>query len=645
MRFRVARTFVAVTLAGLSSAGCDSSTGNKERKLTLSVTSASLTVGQGSTTPVTMTIERANFDGPVTLTLEGALPAGVTATLNPNPLPTGTSSATLTIAVAPSVNPATATFSVRATADGVTDHTVAFDLAVTVTGTYTLGTLASTLRVAQGGGGHATVLVTRGGGNGGNVSLAVTGMPAGIGATFGQSTTTDRAVSLIVSASAAVAPGTYPVTITSSSPGLTPDQTTNLSIVVISPPTTTSISVPFCASDLPTWFAYQNEGYFWERVLPTGNRYNFSTTEKATVAFAYAAGNESEIDILYVSRTELAGLTDRDCGGARTYSGTVSGLTTGQSALVVMGASAVLASATTGAFTLSDVAERPLDLISTRGIVTQNAFLAPDRFIVRRGLDLASGTALPALDFTAAEAFAPASVTLTISGTVGGDLLVFQNTLRTVTSTYGTLQVANPVGTSASLYAVPANQLAATDLHELLVDASNASGSIGHASVEYFRDPADRTVALGPTMTTPSVTTISTTPFVRLRGLLAFQPEYPTVARFTFVQGSLGSRRFIVPIVSSAYLGATPTTWDVVIPDLSGTTGFNGAWMLSAGGISYAAEVFSGRGDLLFGALPVNGEVYQVAYRQQSTSTLARVRAAPAAPAAPFALTPQYLRR
>lgn len=57
---------------------------------------------------------------------------------------------------------------------------------------------------------------------------------------------------------------------------------------------------------------------------------------------------------------------------------------------------------------------------------------------------------------------------------------------------------------------------------------------------------------------------------------------------------------------------------------------------------AYAAEVFSGRGDLLFGALPANGEVYQVAYRQQSTSTLARLRGVHAAP---FALTPQYLRR
>jgi len=644
MRSMTVRGVIAVALAGLASTSCDSSTGNKEQKIAISVASASFTVGQGSNTDVLISIERTNFDKPVTLAVDGALPTGVTATFSQNPLVSGTSVSTLTIVVAPTVNPTTATFDLRASGDGVTDQTRTISLSVNVTGSYTLGMLEPTLRVAQGGGGTATVLVTRSGGNGGNVSLSVSGVPVGVGATLAQSTTSDRAVSLTVSATAAIAPGTYPITITSSSPGFTPDQTTSFSIVVISPPSTTSVSVPFCVADLPAWFAYQNEGYFWERVLPIGNTYTFSTTDKAAIAFVFASGSQSETNIMYISRAELTALSDRDCDGTRTYPGTVSGLNNGQSALVVMGVSGVLASATSGSFTLNDIAARPLDLVATSGIVTQNAFLAPDRMIVRRGLDLPSGTTIPDLNFTAAESFAPASSNLTVSGTIAGDLILFQNTLRTLTSSYGTLQVANPVGTTATLYAVPANQLATGDLHEFFVDASNASVTVGHAYVEYFRDPADKTIALSPILSAPAVSLLSAAPYARLRASLPAQAEYPTVARFHFSQGPLGSRRFVIPVLSAAHLGAMPTTWEFVIPDMSGTAGFNAAWMLSAGqNVPYLAEAFSGRGDLLFGALPVNGDVYRLAYRELSTTTL-RIRDA-ASPLRRLGLTPQYLRR
>jgi hypothetical protein len=193
---------------------------------------------------------------------------------------------------------------------------------------------------------------------------------------------------------------------------------------------------------------------------------------------------------------------------------------------------------------------------------------------------------------------------------------------------------------------VPSSQQVAGDLHELFIDASQSTSSlvVGRSFVAYFSTPGDRTDALGPSLTTPTIASVTSSPYSRLRGTLAAQAEYNTSVRFGYLQPTPGGgSRFVIVGVSADYLGGTPATWDLLIPDFTGTAGFSSSWMLGPGqSTNYFAEAFSGRTDLLFGALPALGDVVRLAYRVAVTNTaLARVRGT----TMPARSLPQYLRR
>jgi hypothetical protein len=98
--------------------------------------------------------------------------------------------------------------------------------------------------------------------------------------------------------------------------------------------------------------------------------------------------------------------------------------------------------------------------------------------------------------------------------------------------------------------------------------------------------PADRTDMLGPYVGIPTVMSVSVSPYVRMRGQVAAQPEYSGVAKFIF-GGLFGAHRNVHVAVTAGYLGGTPTTWDVAIPDLSGTQGFQTNWMPTPGQAPY----------------------------------------------------------
>lgn len=640
MRGTALRHRIVVTLFGCVLTGCDSLTGNKDKSIAFAVDDPAVAVAQGQRDSVTITLTRTNFDQPVTFSVEGTLPTGVTATFSVNPLQGAATTTKLRVLAAPSATPGVASVTIRATGEGVADKGQPVDVTVSVSGSYTLGVLNPSVTVAQGGGGDATVLLARSGGNASAVSLVVSGAPAGITATVA-SPTSERGATLIISATSGVAPGTYPITITSSAAGITPDQTTQLSIVVAQPSSTTTISIPFCAGGVPMWFAFQNEGFAWQRVTASGTTFTFAATQKVGIAYTRQLGGEFETAVFFATRAELAGFTDRDCDGTKTLTGTVVGMTAGQSAQVVMGANS--ATTTSGNYTLQGVAARPLDLVATRG-TRSSGFLTPDRIVVRRSLDLTS--TIPELDFTATESFGPVASTLAVSGFTTGFAIEFQNNLWTATSTYGVVQSGQAPGGGATLSSVPGAQLIAGDMHELLVDAFQSDFQVGHSSVSYFTTPGDRTETLGPLLTVPSVTMPSTSPYARLRGQLASQAEYGTAVQFVCFQGPTGSRRIILLVGTAAYYGARPATWDVVLPDFSSTPGFLTEWMPVTGqNLPYYAQAFAARGDVLFGAIPAPGETIKLAYRASSSSTLLRTAGSEEPRARRALRLNQYLRR
>jgi hypothetical protein len=643
MRRTSSRIACAMSVIVLAS-GCDSSSGPGEQSIALTLSTNSLAMSQGSSQQVTVTVQRSNFEKPVLLSIQGQSSQGISVELAATSLPAGVSTTQLTVEVAGNAAPTTnASFTVRAAGEGITERTQDVTVSVTVTGTYTLGLQDAQISVAQGGGGSATVVVTRNNGNAGDVALSVGSLPAGVTATFSEATTTAGASSLIISATTGVAAGTYPITITSSSPGHTPDQTTTLSLVVVTPPAMASATMTFCAGALPAWFAYRNEGYQWQQASATGGGFTFDATQRVSVAFAFVGQGGSDVSVYQLDRSELAYFSGNQCDGSRSYTGVVSGLSTGQSALVTLGTSNDLADASSPSFALDDVPAGALDLVAVRGVIASNTFPSPERVILRRGLDLPSGSVIPELNFAAAEAFAPAAASATVTNVANGSTVSIQSSLLTATATLGLLQFSQTSTMPVSLYFVPADKMVATDLHEIYADATQA-GNTGQGYVEYSTTVGDRTIALGAPIPAPAVTMQASGAYSRPRVVFASQSEYPSVVLARFLQSGLSSSVFVTLVASDAYHGATPTNWDIAVPDFSGAPGFNNTWMLRPGlSTAYLTEVFSGPNRLLFGGEPVAGDAYRFAFRQSSVSTSMRLHDTGIARRRPP--SPQYFRR
>ncbi len=601
-------------------AGCGLFGGEDEPSISLAASSTTAVVQQAGTLPITLEIGRTNFEKPVTLAVEGTLPAGVTAAFSQNPVATNATTATMTIAASGAATPGTAALTVKATGEGVTEKAILIDVTINVRGSHTVALTSSSLTVAQGGGGQSSVLLARQNNNAGSVTLSATGAPAGMTVTFGESPTTASATSVSIAATASLAPGTYNVSIGGSQPGLTPNPTPAvLAVTVTTAPATTNVSMPFCASSMPVWFAYQNDGYLWQRVTPSGNAFNFAATDKLGIAFVFQNGGASDARFYLATRTELAGITDRDCLGSKSHPGTTNNVSAAQTGIVSMGPGFEVVA--NNAYLMEGVPDRALDLVGTRGTLTAGLF-TPDRMVIRRGVNIANGASIPVIDFEGAESVVPASNNLSVAAMEPGETVYIENVFQGTTATTGLMFSSQSGSNTHTMYAAPAASLVAGDLNELYIDAFNTSGTVAHTLVTYFSTPGDRTETLGPLLTIPSVTVAATTPYVRERGQLASQTAYSTAARFVYLQGAAPNNKYVVVVVTSAYLGAVPATWDVVVPDVSGVTGFSDSWMHASGqNTAFSGEAFSAPGGLLFGQTPTVGQSVTFAFRQSTVST------------------------
>ena len=81
---------------------------------------------------------------------------------------------------------------------------------------------------------------------------------------------------------------------------------------------------------------------------------------------------------------------------------------------------------------------------------------------------------------------------------------------------------------------------------------------------------------MGPVLNRPAVTFPNTSPYLRPLVQFASQVEYGEAAAVEFYQSSRGA----TVGVSAAYLGGTPATWQLELPDFSGVEGWDNAWGL-----------------------------------------------------------------
>lgn len=212
---------------------------NATSSFTLSANPTSVTIAPGGAAGTsTITVNPVDgFTGNVTLAASGA-PTGVTATFSPNPTAT---TSTLSLTASGSVAAGTYPITITGTS-GSLSATTTVSLTVAAGPSFTLSASPTSVMITPGlAGGTSTITITDVGGFSGNVTLAATGQPSGVTASFSPNPATTTSV-LTLTASGSTTPGTYTVTVMGTSGAIT--ATTNISLTVTQPPNFTVSASP-----------------------------------------------------------------------------------------------------------------------------------------------------------------------------------------------------------------------------------------------------------------------------------------------------------------------------------------------------------------------------------------------------------------
>jgi hypothetical protein len=162
---------------------------------------------------------------------------------------------------------------------------------------------------------------------------------------------------------------------------------------------------------------------------------------------------------------------------------------------------------------------------------------------------------------------------------------------------------------------VPTNRLATGDFHFAISTSFSLDGSAQRALFQYNRELVNRTLTRGPQLSTLSVTSLGTTPYARLRSTGSWQAEYGDGVGVTFSQGTTASNVRTWTVNQSRGFAAG-STYQLEIPDLSGTSGWNNTWGL-AGGLQTTASTSATGGTMQAFIAPAEG----AAFRQASRTT------------------------
>ena len=566
--------------------------------ISMSLASSSGTIAPASTSTIAVSVGRTgSFSGPVDLSIEG-LPAGVTAAFSPAQIAAGatTSTATLTATSAAVAGPSTLT--VRAKGTGVTDRTASYGLTVQAppaTGAFTLALSPATLSVAAGASGTSAIAIARTGAFAGAVNLVVSGAPAGVTATLSSPSVTGASATLTVAVAAGTAASTGTITVTGSGTGAS-NATAALALTTTAVSGSTgSIIYRFCDAVNPTWFAVQDGTGAWTRVTGSNNTYSFDLSS-ATGGVAYATpaatGTGYATNVYYGTKAEITARGVFSCPTAvsKTVTGTTAGLASLDNAYVSLGnrITTVIPVAGPG-FTLTGVADGAHDLVATRNSLALNGLAVSStlsKIIVRRALNPTGGAVLPVLDFNAAEAVAPATATATINN-LGTDQSLFTVLLQTANGTNGLLYTdPGAGGASRTFFGLPAAQQIAGDLHYVQTTALGATftsdpiaAATGRSAGTFISTVSNVTLTLGPALSTPTVTTVATAPYARLRAVLPRQTEYNQIFAASYQQSGSTPRNVLIE-ATAAYVGAG--SFDVTIPDFS-SIGYDSSWGLKSG--------------------------------------------------------------
>jgi hypothetical protein len=452
---------------------------------------------------------------------------------------------------------------------------------------FSIGVSPAELAVERGATASATITITKSRNFAKEVSFSVAGVPEGVTAALDPQVTLGDASVVTFTASSSAPLGTSTIIITGRTPGRDPE-TTTLQLTVVRP--LVPITLDFCASDAPLWFAYQNEGEAWTQVVPDANSaVFFRATETVGIAITRNRRNVSGIaldgaritNVLYVTAEELrplSGVTCRNEFGSKIINGTVNGLSSGDNGLV----SLHLIPFTVNSFAPTFRATRKpdagaMDLIATR----RPSGGEPVSFIVRRGLELANEATVDPIDFASSEAVAAEVPAYTVTGLRGVSDQMFVDFWTGATRgglpSYQRLVTRFSGVTTAGTYrAAPASLLMPGDRHEMTVRTGFNADYSGVTSV--FSAAGPQNLAIGPSLSPVTFQQIAGSSPPRFRATFASQSEYGATARLIANGGNI----FTVE-ATAAFHGNTPGVWELETPDFTAVSGWSADWNIAPG--------------------------------------------------------------
>jgi hypothetical protein len=469
------------------------------------------------------------------------------------------------------------------------------------------------------------VTIARSAGFAGPITLGVTGLPANVTAQVAANPVTGDKATLDIVAGPGVTPGFYRLTLTATGAGV---QANPIVIdLTVTAASSTTATVAYCSVLAPVWVAFQDGNGTWTRVSPTMVGSNtvyrrLFVTNRGGIATLtpFLDGALTLLNVLYGTPAELASAGDTnpiDCGAsvAKTLFGQVSGLDDNESALISSGPF-LRASVPVGrsSFQLTGLPSGPHDLLATRTTLA-NASAAVTRLLLRRNIDLPDSATLPTLDFASNEAFDPATANVRIAG-LGLDGATSGTRLRTSNSEMVLSFLTNqPTDVTRPYFALPETRLLPGDLQVLHVSSDMPSRVNRDADV-YFRAPVDRTVSLGAPLIPPTISTVATSPSLRVRAQFVPQSDYDQSTSI-FLEQAAGSA--LVSLSMTAAYASVANGFDLVVPDLSAVAGFDPAWALRSGGtLIWAATRVGGTLALGRDAVPSDGTTQRRAFLQDT---------------------------
>jgi len=211
-------TFTVTDNVGLTDPNPPTRTITVQPDFSLAASPSSRTIVQGAGTTYTATVTASTgFSGTVSLSVSG-LPAGASASFSPASISTSGSSS-LSVSTSATTPPGSYPLTVTATS-GTVVHTAGVTLVVSAD--FAVSVTPSSASVGSGSSANYTVTVTPGSGFTGTISFSVSGLPRRANASFNPtSIATSGTSTLAVNTSRKTPTGTFTLTITATSGGLT----------------------------------------------------------------------------------------------------------------------------------------------------------------------------------------------------------------------------------------------------------------------------------------------------------------------------------------------------------------------------------------------------------------------------------------